>query len=225
MSSTNRGAKRIEGDAYQTPPKLADFLVRKLVEDELVSNSSGVVLEPHAGDGAFVMAIRKHMDPTELVANELIHDLPREVYCRQQCDASAVFADFADMGKHWDGGNWHAIIGNPPYSLAEAHIRHALSIIDRHFGTVAFLLRLAFLESRARLAFWREHPPAKVYVLAERPSFTGGQTDSSAYGFFVWTRPWEGKKEARMEIVSWKGEPAKKVAKADPQEPFPNWPE
>ena len=50
----------------------------------------------------------------------------------------------------------------------------------------AFLLRLAFLESVKRRPFWEQHPPAAVYVFTRRPSFTGGRTDSAAYGWFIW---------------------------------------
>jgi hypothetical protein len=91
------------------------------------------------------------------------------------------------------------IVGNPPYNQAEAHIRRALGLS----GQVAFLLRLAMLESRARVDLWRKHPARKVWVLAERPSFTNGKTDSAAYGWFWWDQTWEGPTE--LEVVSWRG--------------------
>jgi hypothetical protein len=81
------------------------------------------------------------------------------------------------------------VVGNPPYSHAIEHVEHAISLaLPGHgpAGGVAFLLRLAFLESRERAAFWRKHPPTEVHVLTRRPSFTGGKTDSCAYAFFVW---------------------------------------
>lgn len=81
------------------------------------------------------------------------------------------------------------IVGNPPFTGAEAHVRMALR--EASVG-VAFLLRLAFLESAARIPFWREHPAADVHVLSRRPSFTGSGTDSAAYGWFVWRRGYAG---------------------------------
>ena len=77
------------------------------------------------------------------------------------------------------------VVGNPPFNEAEAHVRMAL---DTAQVGVAFLLRLAFLEGAKRRAFWTQHPAASVHVLVSRPSFTGGATDSAAYGFFVWRR-------------------------------------
>jgi hypothetical protein len=78
------------------------------------------------------------------------------------------------------------IIGNPPYSLAEEHVRLCLGLLADG-GQLVFLLRLAFLESAKREALWREHPPERVDVLTRRPSFThNGKTDSAAYAVFRW---------------------------------------
>jgi hypothetical protein len=54
------------------------------------------------------------------------------------------------------------------------------------------LLRLAFLEGQKRAPFWKAQPPYSVSVLAKRPSFTGGGTDSAAYAFFEWRRGFVG---------------------------------
>jgi len=78
------------------------------------------------------------------------------------------------------------IIGNPPYSLAEEHVRLCLGLLAPG-GQLTFLLRLAFLESQSRRKLWKEHPPAQVDVFHSRPSFTSnGKTDSAAYAVFTW---------------------------------------
>jgi hypothetical protein len=76
------------------------------------------------------------------------------------------------------------VVGNPPFGDAAAHVRKALALRPRY--GVAFLLRLGFLESEKRRAFWLENPLSEVHVLTRRPSFTVSGTDSAAYGFFVW---------------------------------------
>ena len=58
----------------------------------------------------------------------------------------------------------------------------------RFAENVAFLLRLAAMETAARAPMWKRWPLRRVTVLAERPSFTGGRTDNAAYGFFHWQR-------------------------------------
>lgn len=78
-----------------------------------------------------------------------------------------------------------AILVNPPYSHAATFVQRAL-YEARSGVTVAFLLRLAFLESFTRFQLHAKHP-SDVFVFSERPSFSGnGKTDSAAYAWFVW---------------------------------------
>ena len=81
--------------------------------------------------------------------------------------------------------DFDAVIMNPPYKQAMEFVQRARKLMGRR--TVAALLRLSFLESQKRRAFWQENP-ADVYVLSRRPSFTAGGTDSAAYAWFVWSR-------------------------------------
>jgi len=70
---------------------------------------------------------------------------------------------------------------NPPYSEAWEFV-----IGCTHLARVTIaLLRLGYLASMARKAWLQRHPPS-VYVLSRRPSFTGGGTDATDYGWFVW---------------------------------------
>ena len=176
---------RIAGDAYYTPPDLAQALVARL------GLGVGVrVLEPSAGGGAFVRALMSAgSDVTPMDVD------PAAVGLRQGHHPGIVgdFLDLPVVGYDYD---W--VVGNPPYRHAEEHIRKALL----HAPRVAFLLRLGFLESRKRYPFWRDHPAHRVYVLAERPSFTGGGTDSAAYGWFVWDA--EKSRHTSLEVISWR---------------------
>lgn len=67
------------------------------------------------------------------------------------------------------------ICGNPPFSLAEAHLRLGFSML-RERGVVGFLLRLGFLASKGRAKFFAAWPPKHVYVLSNRPSFMWSYT-------------------------------------------------
>ena len=87
----------------------------------------------------------------------------------------------------------------------------ALVVSGRFFALVgvygcSFLLRLGFLESKKRGPFWdavmQDKLLRKVWVLRERPSFTGGGTDNSAYGWFHWDTEHEG--PAELGFISWK---------------------
>jgi hypothetical protein len=86
------------------------------------------------------------------------------------------------------------IIGNPPYSEAQDHIEAAFRRVtstvsmSQNPGTVAMLLRVSFASGKGRVPFWHRYRRflREMYVLAERPSFTGGATDACDYGWFVW---------------------------------------
>jgi hypothetical protein len=77
------------------------------------------------------------------------------------------------------------IITNPPFSQALEFLQKSLAEAD----CVIYLLRLNFLESRKRRAFWQANPPTHLLALAERPCFTGdGRTDATGYGWFCWDK-------------------------------------
>jgi hypothetical protein len=81
------------------------------------------------------------------------------------------------------------IVTNPPFSIAEQVLKHALFLADKK---VAILLRLAFLESVRRYKeIYENCPPTKVLIFTERLSMypkgyevKGGGT--TAYGWFIW---------------------------------------
>jgi len=183
---------RRERDAYFTPSALAHALVGVLPLE-----AGDTALEPSAGGGAFVDALEAHGAVVEAVD---IEPAPREPRLFGPPPASIVRGDFLAGWTPDSPPRW--VIGNPPYREAEAFVRRSLDVTGRH---VVFLLRLAFLEGALRAALWRETPLRKVWVLTERPSFTGGGTDSAAYGWFWWDREYSG--EPSMGWLSWKTGP------------------
>ena len=178
MSSTNRGAERAVYDAYYTSDEDAERLISELPID------SETVLEPSVGGGAFARALRK-LD-CHVVGVDIDPDASGFSDCDMHICAAFLLCPAARERPYW-------VVGNPPYDKAEVHIWHALDVTGRH---VAFLLRLAMLESQTREALWRGHPPRQVFVLRRRPRFGGKHvhtgTDSAAYGFFWWDSQYEG---------------------------------
>src|SRR5690606_24650965 len=151
------------------------------------------IFEPHAGTGAFVRALRVALPGARIVANDV---QPLMAEWRQAGADECRIGDFAGMR-----GEYDAIVGNPPFSLAERHVRHALALLAPG-GVLAFLLRLAFVETRSRFALLREHPLRALYALSERPSFTGGGSDMACYGVFVWQRGGAGPAVFRVLAAS-----------------------
>lgn len=187
MSATNRGGSREKLDRYYTPGVLAERLTSLLQ-----IRPSDRVVEPSCGGGAFVRALLRRTPRVHVYdVDSTAHGLSETPW--------ATCGDFLRAPIPERGFDW--CVGNPPYRDAHLHVLHSLRFV-REGGSVAFLLRLAFLEGRSRFPFWRENPARRVFVLAERPSFTGGRADSAAYGFFVWQRGWRG--DTSLRVVSWR---------------------
>lgn len=144
------------------------------------------IVDPGAGTGVWGTAARRRWPDAHISGYEL-RNLPQPA----AYDAWFV-ADYLNKPTWAD---LDLVIGNPPYSMAEQFVRRALGRVIEG-GYVLMLLRLGFLEGRARHAgLWQQHPPRIVGVFGDRPSFSGnGRSDASAYAAFVWRRRegWQG---------------------------------
>jgi hypothetical protein len=187
VSATNRGGKRSEADFYPTPAWCVDRLL------EAVKLPGGLWIEPAAGRGAIVKAVNAARSDVRWRVVELdarfASELTREVGRRAMINRS-----FFDVSQRDLRGSASVVVTNPPYSLAMPMIEHALTF-DARF--VVMLLRLNFLASAGRADFMRTHAP-DVYVLPNRPSFSGVGTDSIEYAWFVW----HGRRRRRHGTIS-----------------------
>lgn len=177
MSATNRGAIRRESDFYETPREAIEAFLNAF---ELFGIN---LLEPCAGNGAIIKAIkeRKYAIPKLITAVEIGAEHRDKLITS---GANWVYiADFLTWQLNFPVDT---IITNPPYSIAQQIIEHCFEIAPD--AEKIMLLRLAFLESKKRKAFWDKHPITQLYILSERPSFTGQGTDSTAYAWFVWSK-------------------------------------
>jgi hypothetical protein len=181
VSATGRGAVRREADFYGTPA----WCVRRLLE--ACPLPGGLWLEPGAGEGAIIRAVRALRQDIVWTAVELRPEpVPKlaeslggwEIGGRD----TIITRDFLDRSTAL--GPFDVAIGNPPYNRAQEFVERAFEVAD----AVAFLLRLGFLSSRERQPFLARHTPS-IYVLPDRPSFRGGGTDSTDYAWFVWRNP------------------------------------
>ena len=170
-----QGGDRDALDRYYTPPDLAAELLDLLPWSE---TGPTVVLEPSVGGGSFARHLKNRGYASRLIGV----DLDPDAVGFRWCDPPGVLGDFEELDLSDRGAQW--VVGNPPYANAQKHVEQALKAAPR----VAFLLRLAFLESLERVPFWKEFPCRSIWVLSKRPSFTGGSTDSCAYGWFFWDR-------------------------------------
>lgn len=174
MSSTNRGGQRSPADYYPTP----HWCVKRLMEETELP--PGEWLEPCVGHGSIVSACDTTRSDVVWTGVDLRAEF--ESHLRSQ-GLSFPFheADFTTWSQP-ACARFDVVITNPPYSIAQSVIARAFELAPN----VVMLLRLNYLASETRSALMRAHPP-DVYVLPNRPSFSGSGTDSIEYAWFIWT--------------------------------------
>lgn len=182
MSATNRGTKRNEADFYATPLET----VYALLDNYGRIKPGDVILEPSAGNGNIIQALRNRGYKNRIDAIEL-----RE----SEKDNLIGLADNIEITDFLELDPWHSrynvIIGNPPYSLAQEFIDKSLELLAPG-GRLIFLLRTNFLESNKRFEWWQYKLPTGLYTLHKRPSFTGKGTDATSYSWFIWEKSEKG---------------------------------
>jgi hypothetical protein len=173
---------RRAGDHYPTPA----WCVERLVE--AVELPGRWWLEPAAGEGAIIRALRPHAPPDVMwTAIDIRQDFHPQLGELGACPLVASFpawsvtraAELAAAPGSPRG--YDLVITNPPFSLAEDFIRAALRLAP----TVIMLLPLSYLASAEREPLWREWTP-DLYVLPDRPIFVGASSAHADYAWFVW---------------------------------------
>lgn len=172
MSSTHRGSKRSPADYYPTPA----WCVRLLLEECDLPGSRWI--EPCAGDGSIIRAVNDARSGILWSAMELRPECRADLAEATGHPARVTIGDSIESPARCD-----VAITNPPFRLALPFLRAWIGVPDR----LAVLLRLNCLAGAARAEIMR-HTAPDVYVLPNRPSFTGAGTDSIDYAWFVWSR-------------------------------------
>lgn len=137
--------ERADNDYYATEPKAVEMLceLEKFAPD---------IWEPCCGEGHISEVLRNN-------------------------GYNVISTDLVNRGYGHGGVNFLAadvcpledvdIITNPPYSMAQEMVEHALSLIkDGH--KVAMFLKLQFLEGKKRGIMFEKYPPKYVYVSRNR---------------------------------------------------------
>lgn len=180
VSSTARGGKRSPADNYPTPFWPTRALLKR------VGNKApfvgGYWLEPSAGLGNIITAVNASRSDVRWTVIE------KRKQCRLSLYKTGV-ANFliTDFLKVRDVDLVHKtdlIIGNPPFSLAQQFIEHGLMLAPY----VCFLLRLNYLGTEDRNAFFQRRMP-DIWVVPNRISFTrNGRADSIEYAWMLFGR-------------------------------------
>lgn len=149
---------------YETPA----WCVHRLLERVAMH---GAWLDPCAGNGALPIAVRE-------VTGTLTSWMTVDKVAHERVQ---VARDYLDPSMHWTH-RFDGCLMNPPFSKAMAFAQKAVT----HCDQVYMLQRLSWMQSQDRSEWLRDNP-FDLFVLPERPSFTGdGKTDAAGYGWYSW---------------------------------------
>lgn len=192
MSRARAKKDRVLNDAYMTPDELALAICAGLRRRGVVPEE---VVEPSAGDGAFVRTARATWPDAHVTAVEI--DGGKRLPLLQAGAHVALTDDWVHLARllanhQADHGKSRLLLGNPPYTLAQEHIEAGLDLL-RDGDRLAFLLRLNFLGATCRVAFWRRPTGLEtIQTIAPRPSFRGSGSDGTEYAVFTWRKGYRG---------------------------------
>ena len=162
MSQRDSGYERKERDLYETP-EWATLALVPHINNRIMPEQ--IILEPAAGGGKMVAALRK-------------------AGFRVEAEDISTGADFLDTR----GCSAAGVITNPPYVLAQEFIEHALYLTEPN-GMVAMLLRTDFDHAKTRYRLFGGSPLfARKVVLTKRIRWFEDSKGSPSFNhaWFIW---------------------------------------
>jgi len=182
-------------DAYPTFPAVAKAIVRRVA---MFCPTPRGILEPTAGEGAFVDACRETFPAAKIGAVDI------DAAMKEKCiDAGAnaflnsdiLTVDGAQIAK------FDLIIGNLPFADSAKILKHLMEVANEA-ALGAILLPVSFFgwtvgspkfPTPRDAAFWKVCRIVYFAPIAPRPSFTNdGRTDRMEYGLFLFQKGWRG---------------------------------
>lgn len=185
-ASNHSDVEREENDFYATDPETLEIFLDKLEQDGIKLHDD--ILEPACGMG-HLSEVLKHRGYCVIS-----HDLVDRGY-----GISGV--DF--LKSTTNGGSTLDILTNPPYKYAQEFVEHAMDILKDGYYCI-MLLKIQFLEGKARRKLFEKYPPKYVYVNSSRQTcYINGDmskkmSSASCYCWFVWEKGFTG-----QPIIRW----------------------
>ena len=184
LGGANHDTVREEDDFYATPTMAVQKLLDNF-QDGLSKDCK--IWDPCAGKGHILKPFRDAGYTVE--GSDLIErtDL---------WDNSIVYPggfDFLKYDKPIDSN----IVTNPPYKICLDFAKKGMELLEEN-RYMCMLLKIQFLETKARYEFFKEYPPKYVYVFVNRIGcIPGGETDINkpsaiCYAWYIWQKGYNG---------------------------------
>ena len=178
-ASNHSEGERQQHDYYATEPKAVELLL----EQECFSP---YVWECACGEGHISEVLKAHGYKVK----------SSDLYDRGYEGTETI--DFLTVKKEdIDHDFSRDIITNPPYKYAKEFVGKALEI-SMDSTKVAMLLKLTFLEGKARKKLFEIAPPKRIYVFSSRVKcakngeFENIGSSAVAYAWYVWEKGYKG---------------------------------
>lgn len=162
------------------------------------------VLDPGAGAGIWGQIARRRWPCCQITGVELRDVQPHKSY--DEWLNGSFLDDTVPLLPPYD-----LVMGNPPYSDAEAFVRRSLDLL-RDGGRLVFLLKLSFMAGQRRSSgLYSEFPPRWYIPCSRRPSFTGdGHSAPEEYAIYVWQKGFSGREKVLRVPASTHGRNSKR---------------
>ena len=187
LGASNHSDKDREiNDFYATDPKTLEIFLDKLEKDGVRLHS--VIWECACGQGHLSKVLEDR--GYTVVSSDLVN---------RGYGYSNI--DFLQIPEKYGKGK--DILTNPPYKYAREFVEKSINILNDGFYAI-FLLKIQFLEGKARYKLFLKYPPKYVYVNSTRQTcYINGDmskkmSSASCYCWFVWEKGFTGE-----PIIRW----------------------
>lgn len=186
LAGGNSISEKADNDFYATDPKTVDLFLDCFSE---IKDFSGKIWECACGNGNISNELKKYFPKAEIISSDLVY----RGFGKGETDFLES-KDVADM-----------IITNPPFSLINEFIVHALNQSKRY---VIFLAKIQTLETLERKEILENSPLKYVYVHSSRQATWKNGSDVDERGkkwattmclaWFVWDKEYKGEPIVRF---------------------------
>lgn len=154
---------------YPTPALVTEALL------DFWKPISGWIWEPACGDGAMARVLQAH--GYSVICSDLVD---------RGCPGAMV-QDFLKMDRMPGASPAIAVVTNPPFSLAQAFVEHALGALG--VKEMALLVKATWWHTKSRLGIFDRFPPRYVLPVAFRADFLGKGSPVMDVTWCVWQGP------------------------------------
>ena len=185
LGGANHDTVREDEDFYATPTMAVQKLINAFGSE---LSRDKCILDPCVGKGHILKPFRDAgytVEGTDLIER---NDL---------WDSSIVYPGEHDFLKRSEPIKDSNIVTNPPYKICLDFAKKGMELLDNGLY-MCMLLKIQFLETKARYEFFKQYPPKYIYVFVNRIGcIPGGETDenkSSAicYAWYIWQKGYAG---------------------------------